>query len=81
MITKAQVIDMYLSSKTEAEKLLELMKEEDADNPAYQETLELIQIQIKMIDLFIEAINQDEPTHKELQHHFNRALSWGIDSN
>ncbi len=81
MITKEEVINMYLFSKREAEKLLELMKEEDADNPAYQETLELIQIQIKMIDLFIEAINQDEPTQEELQHHFNRALSWRIDSN
>lgn len=81
MITKAQVIDLYLASKRESEKLFELMKAGDADTPDHQENLELIQIQIKMIDLIIEAINQDEPTQEELQHHFNRALSWGIDSN
>lgn len=81
MITKAQVIDMYLSSKRESEKLLEQMMEAHADNPAHQENLELIQIHIKMIDLIIEAINQDEPTQEELQHHFNRALSFGIEEN
>jgi len=81
MITKAQVIDMYLSSKGESEKLLELMQEKYVDHPEYQQNLELIQIQIQMIDLIIEAINQDEPTQEELQHHFNRALSFGIDEN
>ena len=81
MITKAQVIDMYLASKTESEKLLELMKAEYADQPEHQQNLELIHIQIQMIDLIIEAINQDEPTQEELQHHFNRALSFGIDEN
>ena len=81
MITKAQVIDMYLASKTESEKLLELMKAEYADQPEHQGNLELIQIQIQMIDLIIEAINQDEPTQEELKHHFNRALSFGIDEN
>jgi hypothetical protein len=81
MITKAQVIDLYLASKRESEKLLALMKEKDFDTPNHQENMELIQIQIQMIDLFIEAINQDEPTQEELQHHFNRALSFGIDAN
>lgn len=81
MITKAQVIDMYLSSKRDSEKLLELMKEANTDHPGHQENLELIQIQIQMIDLIIEAINQDEPTQEELQHHFNRALSFGMDDN
>lgn len=81
MITKAQVIDMYLASKRESEKLLELMKAEYADQPEHQENLELIQIQIQMIDLIIEAVNQDELTQEELQHHFNRALSFGIDEN
>jgi hypothetical protein len=81
MITKAQVIDMYLSSKRESEKLLEQMREAHGDNPAHKENLELMEIQISMIDLIIEAINQDEPTQKELQHHFNRALSFGIEEN
>lgn len=81
MITKAQVIDMYLANKADSEKLLALAKAEYGDQPEHKENLELIEIHIQMIDLFIEAINQDEPTQEELQHHFNRALSWGTEAN
>jgi len=81
MITKAQVIEMYQASKQESEKLLELMLAEKSDDPGFQENLELIKLQIKMIDLIIEAIDQDEHTQEELQHHFNRAISFGITDN
>lgn len=81
MITKAQVIDMYQASKRDSEKLLARMQEQDADNPNHQENLQLLQLQISMIDLLIEALEQDDYTQEELQHHFNQALSFGIDEN
>jgi hypothetical protein len=81
MITKAEVIDMYRASKRDSEKLLARMQEQDADNPNHQENLQLLQLQISMVDLLIEALEQDDYTQEELQHHLNQALSFGIEEN
>lgn len=80
MITKSEVIELYISSKIESEKLLQLMKDIDTDNPEFQENIENIQNHIALIDIIIGRINQ-EPTQNELKHLFNIALSWGSELN
>lgn len=81
MITKASVIEIYLATRRESEQLLARLQEQDASIPNYQENLQLIQLHISMIDLLIEALEQDDYTQEELQHHLNQALSFGIDEN
>lgn len=81
MITKASVIELYQSARRESEQLLAHVQEQDAGNPDHQEKLQLLQLHISMIDLLIEALEQDDYTQEELQHHFNQALSFGIDEN
>jgi hypothetical protein len=81
MITKASVIELYQSTKCESEQLLAHLQEQDPDSPDYQEKLQLLQLHISMIDLLIEALEQDDYTQEELQHHLNQALSFGIEEN
>jgi hypothetical protein len=81
LITKAEVIELYLSSKVESEKLLQLMQDVDTDDLKFQENLLLLQNHLALIDIFFQRMHQNEPTQEELKHHFNMALSWGIDSN
>lgn len=81
MITKASVIELYLAAKKESEQLLARVQEQDTGNPNYQENLQLLQLHISMIDLLIEALEQDDYTQEELQHHLNQALSFGIEEN
>jgi hypothetical protein len=81
MITKASVIELYQATKRDSEQLLARLQEQDTSNPNHQENLQLLQLHISMIDLLIEALEQDDYTQEELQHHFNQALSFGIDEN
>ncbi len=81
MITKASVIELYLAARKESEQLLARVQEQDTGNPNYQENLQLLQLHISMIDLLIEALEQDDYTQEELQHHLNQALSFGIEEN
>ncbi len=81
MITKASVIEIYQATKRDSEQLLARMQEQDADNPNYQENLQLLQLHISMIDLLIQALEEDDYTQEELQHHLNQALSFGIEEN
>ena len=81
MITKASVIELYQSTRRESEQMLTRLQEQDPDTPDYQEKLQLLQLHISMIDLLIEALEQDDYTQEELQHHLNQALSFGIEEN
>lgn len=81
MVTKAEVIELYLSDRIEAEKLLQLMLAVDTDNPGFQKNIENIQKHIALIDILIQRIAEGEPTQEDLNHLFNLTLSWGIDSN
>lgn len=81
MITKASVIEIYQASKRESEQLLARVQEQEADAPDYEEKLQLLQLHISMIDLLIQALEEDDYTQEELQHHLNQALSFGIEEN
>jgi hypothetical protein len=81
MITKASVIELYQSTKRESEQLLARLQEQGTDTPDYEEKLQLLQLHISMIDLLIQALEEDDYTQEELQHHLNQALSFGIEEN
>jgi hypothetical protein len=80
MLTKSEVIELYLSNKIESEKLLQLMKDVDTDNPKFQENMTNIRKHIALIDIIIERINLG-PTQDELRRFYNIAFSWGADLN
>ena len=70
MVTKAQVIERYLIIRADFQKLLDMAKELDEF-----EMIEFFDNKVKLIDMFIEALNRENPTQEELQSHFNKALS------
>jgi hypothetical protein len=81
MITKESVIEIYQASKRESEQLLANLQKQDADAPDFEEKQQLLQLHIAMIDLLIQALEEDDYTQEELQHHLNQALSFGIEEN
>jgi hypothetical protein len=81
MITKASVIELYQASQRESQQLLAHLQEHDADAPDYEEKRQLLEIHIAMIGLLIQALEEDDYTQEELQHHLNQALSFGMEEN